>query len=617
MSQDISKSVSPVFFKLGASQQEIAIETAVKTVMDLIKQGHSCQLTLSAGKDSTTTTLLGLEAIRRCKELGIRQAPHFVSSSSTSVESPEIENMLLAAHDDIATWVERHDLPVTIKMVGPNAAAKFVSTVIGQGKLPRFVENGSKGRSCSIEWKVKPQQRLAKQIRDEVLSQGYKEPIAVLGTRLDESAVRGAAMIRRGDQAQTPSRNPDGFLTLSLIADWTEADVWDFLVLFLDGQEPPFDGYAQGDTVRRMLELYRDGNSGTCGMFLSDGMKAPCGSRFGCFSCTITGQKDRSMDSLLESDSKYEYMRGLNNFRNYLIATQWDLSKRELVGRTISAAGYLPVRPDTYNLATRKDLLGYLLTLDELERERAEQVEADIATGKLQPTAENLRMADPQFELVNESDIVLIDFFWSMHHFCSGAFPALQMWFEVKTLGRRYPIPELSITPKGDGIPAKKWFPVGAFDKSVPTDGLRDYKAEMWNPYLHPERATTHFEVGGKRVVWHDESEGLTVDATEALVFVETYCNSPMPVETQLYPAIESARFWLNQGILKLHKGTIGKYQHMAKRGQYFAHLLDRLNLTPSELDAYLQSTAIDDKIHALLVGNEPQDEDLQFALFD
>lgn len=70
-----------------------------------------------------------------------------------------------------------------------------------------------------------------------------------------------------------------------------------------------------------MLELYRDGNEGTCGMFMADGKKSPGGSRFGCWTCTITGDRNKSMDSMLSSDEKCSYLRGLNAFRNYLTAT--------------------------------------------------------------------------------------------------------------------------------------------------------------------------------------------------------------------------------------------------------------------------------------------------------
>ncbi len=592
------------------------IEIAVSTIERLIEDGHAIVSTLSAGKDSTTTTLLCLEAIRRCAERGVNQAFHYVSSSSTAVENPEIEDLLLTAHEDIARWTERHRLPVDVRLVHPNDASKFVVSVLGRGTLPRFVENGSK-RTCATDWKVKPQQRLAKSISEQVLAAGFKEAVTVLGSRLDESTTRNASMSKRGDQAQKPTRNPSGFLTLSVIADWPESDVWDFLCLFLDGQLSPFPAYAQGDTVRRMLDLYRDGNEGTCGMFMADGKKAPCGSRFGCWTCTITGDRDKSMDSMLNADEKYSYLRGLNAFRNFLIATQWDMSRRELVGRTVSSAGFVPVRPDVYNMAMRIELLQYALTLDELEVERAEQMEADVASGRLAKTPENIRMSSPQFQIVSDSDIVLIDMFWSLHHYAYSAFPAMQVWYQVKTLGRRYAIPTNEKAPKKGGIPAVRWYQVGAFDRDVPTDGLRDYKAEMWNPYLHPERLITHREVNGKRVVWHEDAETLSVDATEAVLFGITYCTSSMPLDTQFNSPLESARFWLNEGIVKLPTGMIGRYQHMAKRAQYFKHLAERLNVTPAELDVHLIQKSISDEAHAELLGSIPEETENQFSLFE
>lgn len=600
-----------IAFRLPLSQ---LIENAIQTIVDLIIEGHSIVMTLSSGKDSTTTTLLSLEAIRRCAAQGIPQSTHYVSSSSTAVENPEIENALLRMHADIDDWVTKNGLPVETRMVRPHPASKFVVSVVGRGTLPRFVENGQK-RSCSTDWKVKPQERLAKTIISEVLSKGFKETVTVLGTRLDESAVRNAAMIRRGEQAQKPVRSKNGYLTLSLIADWTESDVWDFLVMFLDKSTSLFPTYTQGGTIRRMLDLYRDGNEGTCGMFMADGAKAPCGSRFGCSVCTITGDRDKSMESMLNSDAKYEYMRGINLFRNFLIATQWDMSRRELVGRTVSPAGFLPVRPDVYSLQMREDLLMYLLTLDEIERERAEAVAEGIACGDIEETEDSIRMSEPQFQFVSEQDIVLIDFFWSMHHYASSAFPAMRIWYEVKTLGRRYSIPGVQKTAK-EAIAPKRWYPVGAFDKEAPADGLRDYKAEMWNPYLHPERLISHKMAGNEKVAWHDEADTLAVDATEAVLFVDTYCSGSMPIETQGYHAIESARFWLNEGIIKLPAGMAGRYQHMAKRAQYFAHLAAKLNLTPEELDRHLEANSISDHEHAKLLGEAGLDDIPQMDLF-
>lgn len=595
---------------------EAMTEIAIQTVVSLIEDGHSIVMTLSSGKDSTTTTILCLEAIRRCANRGIKQATHFISSSRTGVENPAIEELLLAAHENITRWSEEHNLPVEVHLVEPHAAAKFVVATIGRGTLPRFVENGSE-LSCSSDWKVNPQQRLAKALSNKALSVGRKETISDIGKRFDVSSVRGSSMLKRGDQGITPNRDPSGFLTLSLIADWREADVLDFLVQFVDGCEPPFSAYVAGDTVRRMLVIYRDGNSGTCGMFMADGKKAPCDSRFGCFTCTVGGDKDRSMETMLETDEKYAYLRGLNNFRNYLIATQWDMSTRELVGRTISDAGYLAVRPDVYDLSMRQRLLAYLLTLDELERERAEGLEADIVTGKVPRTPENLRMSVPQFEHVTEKDIILIDFMWGLHHYAQWGFPALQLWYEIKQLGRRYKAPSLKKAPKGEGIAEVRWFEVGAFDKDVPTDGLRSYAAIMWNRYRHPQRQLPHMESNGKRVVWHEEVDTLQVSAEKSVELIDRYCTSSFDILSCSETAPETTRFLTNEGIVIIPSGMIGRYQYMAQRAQYFTYLYEKLNLTPAELDEYLLNNSITNAEHAALVGEASLIEEDQLSLFE
>jgi hypothetical protein len=84
-----------------------------------------------------------------------------------------------------------------------------------------------------------------------------------------------------------------------------------------------------------------------------------------------------------------------------------------------------------------------------------------------------------------------------------------------------------------------------------------------------------------------------------------------MMLETQVEPAISSARFWLNEAILRLPSGMAQRYQEMAKRGQYFTRLAERLNLTPAELDEHLIRNAISDTEHEKLLHRDDQQMDL------
>lgn len=47
------------------------------------------------------------------------------------------------------------------------------------------------------------------------------------------------------------------------------------------------------------------------------------------------------------------------------------------------------------------------------------------------------------------------------------------------------------------------------------------------------------------------------------------------------------------------------RYQTMAKRGQYFARLADRLNVTPAELDQHLIDNAISDDAHTAILQTD------------
>lgn len=79
-------------------------------------------------------------------------------------------------------------------------------------------------------------------------------------------------------------------------------------------------------------------------------------------------------------------------------------------------------------------------------------------------------------------------------------------------------------------------------------------------------------------------------------------------MKAQQHSGMDSARFWLNEGILRLPEGMAGRYQEMAKRGQYFAHLAERHNLTPTELDRFLVDRAISNTEHLTMLNLAPVD---------
>jgi DNA sulfur modification protein DndC len=590
---------------------EEKMERVINVILGLIQSGSPCIAGISGGKDSSCVAILMLEAIRRAKAMGLPALPHGTSSSLTGVENPSIEFHLHDFLDDIRRYSTEHELNVSINTVEPSLATQFVYTTIGRGTLIRTPQssakkkNGSGGRQCSSDWKVSPQQRLRSQMAKDVAAQGYGEIVCLIGTRFAESDARERAMRERNESETKPVRDKGGYLTLSPIASWSTSDVWDCIALFMNPGLEPFPPVAPARTFIRMFDLYRDANEGACTINLGEGgNRQPCSSRFGCAVCTLTGDRDKSMESMLK-EPKHQHLAGLNRFRNLLMENQWDLSKRELVGRSISDAGYTCVSPDTYSYAYRLQLLRYMLTLDALEADRAEQHEADYVTGRIPRTPENEELCSPQFEFITPAKLITVDFQLSMHHFCDGAFPALREWYMIKVMGRRYHMP-----PPKDPVPKPPisvygWYKVGAYDSEVPTWGLYSFEAEKWNPYRHPNRVSAYAKsTSGERMVYFEESDQMEVETIDATLFVTATFDMQMYLDAQAMDPLESARFWLNEGILKLPAGMSDTYQRMAVRGQYFRHLAQKLNVTPAELDQYLIENSISDAQHSLLINS-------------
>jgi 3'-phosphoadenosine 5'-phosphosulfate sulfotransferase (PAPS reductase)/FAD synthetase/predicted nucleic acid-binding protein len=584
----------------------VKIEVAVRIMVGLIERGYALCGTASGGKDSGCASILMLEAVRRVTATGREQPDHFITSANTTIENPSLLSHLDLMLVEIADWTSEQGLPVTVHVATPSLAAQFVVSTIGRGTLVRTPENGVRDgkriRACADSWKVKPQLRLLSSIKRDARRRREQEVVTVLGNRFAESRARGTAMLARGESAVEPVRSASGEWTLSPLFDWTTDDVWTMLAMFANEQTRPFPTALSPRSIERMADLYRAANEGTCGVVLGEsGTRSACGSRFGCAFCCMSGDRDRSMESMIQEPA-HAHLAGLNAFRNYLLATQWDLRRRELVGRTVSKAGYVRVQPDVLSYAERIRLLQYLLTLDALEIERAERMEADLVSGRVPDTPANRELCGIQFELVTPAQLVAIDFMLSMHHYAPHAFPALKVWYDVHRLGRRYAIPKVDEFPKVP-IPHHGWFYIGEFNADAPVDGLRDYSAEQWNRYLHPDRAGAYAHTtAGERVVWFEESNQLEVDAEAACLFVTCTYDAHWVQQAQQHAAIDSARFWLNERILRLPRGMSQRYQEMAKRGQYFARLAERHNLTPAELDAHLIKHGISNAEHQRLL---------------
>ena len=462
---------------------EVRIARAEGVLTRLLERQMPVCCSWSAGKDSSTVLNLLLSAASKlAQRKGAAFVPPLVvTHADTLIENPEMVAYARAEMTQVRAFAKAHGLRVSIEISEPNLTDRWAVRVIGGRGLPPFPGTN---RDCSMDWKVSPMKRLRKQVLkrlkahcDKVKSEGGDttgfggfggfdtEPVVLLGTRYDESAERAANMRERGESDIEVRRGVDengkaSSLFLSPICFWSTDDVWTYLAMARGQLVPAYSTFE--DTFR----VYADAMGTSCVIVAEDmnkSMKASkaCGARHGCSLCTAVG-KDTSMENMLAHDERYAYMRGLNELRNFLSATRWDMGRRSWVGRTIHS-GHVRISPDAYSPAMMEELLRYALTIDEVEKAAASRA--------------GVR---PRFELIGVEHLFAIDAYWSLQAF-HRPYHALAIWDEIVNQGARFPVPVIDTFPKA-AIPAPRYIPVGVdWDDGWSLDytGLRSVTAEL------------------------------------------------------------------------------------------------------------------------------------------
>jgi DNA sulfur modification protein DndC len=154
--------------------------------------------------------------------------------------------------------------------------------------------------------KIRPSNKF---IRDVV--RRYGEAILVLGTRKAESQARAARMekleARRMREGLSPNKNLPNSLVFTPIEDWTNDDVW----LYLMQVTNPW-----GHDNKSLLTMYQGASEGGECPLVVDTSTPSCGSsRFGCWVCTVV-DKDRSMEAMIKNDEEKAWMMPLLELRN-------------------------------------------------------------------------------------------------------------------------------------------------------------------------------------------------------------------------------------------------------------------------------------------------------------
>lgn len=257
----------------------------------------------SGGKDSTATLQLVWTALSRLPAGTPAKAVHVISTD-TLVENPVVAGWVGRSLEVMADRAEAANLPLTPHRLTPAIHDTFWVNLIGRGyPAPR-----PKFRWCTERMKINPSNTF---IRSVVKAHG--EAILVLGIRKAESQARARAMTRhegaRVRDRLSPNASLPNSLVYSPIEDWTNDDVWMYLMQTAN---------PWGHDNKALLTMYQGASAdGECPLVV-DTSTPSCGdSRFGCWTCTLVDQ-DKSMSAMIQNDEEKEWMLPLLELRNDL-----------------------------------------------------------------------------------------------------------------------------------------------------------------------------------------------------------------------------------------------------------------------------------------------------------
>lgn len=257
----------------------------------------------SGGKDSTAVLQLIWTALAELPDEARKKTVHVISTD-TMVENPIVAAWVAKSLEVMRETANENNMPIIPHRLTPKTSDSFWVNLIGRGyPAPRH-----KFRWCTERLKINPSNAF---INGIVKSSG--EAILVLGTRKSESTRRAANMTEhekgRVRDRLSPNSSLPGSLVYTPVEDWTNDDVWFFLM-----QTPNPWGYNNRD----LLGMYAGASAdGECPLVV-DSSTPSCGdSRFGCWVCTLV-EKDKSMTAMIQNDAEKDWMMPLLDLRNAL-----------------------------------------------------------------------------------------------------------------------------------------------------------------------------------------------------------------------------------------------------------------------------------------------------------
>lgn len=516
-------------------------ERALQAIERVLAAASPVKLAWSAGKDSSACANLTFEAAINVLRAGLPCPRITLSHADTTVESPVVRALADTELEKMRLFAQEHAIPLDIRIARPTLSARFATRVIGGRALPPFP---STPRDCSQEWKVRPMQRIDAQLKREQ-PVGSPELVTIIGTRTSESALRAQKTAERKETAHEIWRSPQGDARLSPILDWDTSDVWEYLAECAHGLHPSYSDFAA------TMEFYADAGASSC-VIVADMRSAAtskaCGARSGCWSCGAV-QNDQSVENMIASNpQRYPYLVPLLELRNFMVNTQYDWSRRNFLGRSISPEGTIKAAADQYSPQMVEDLLYYMLAA----QDRANQLGAPA-----------------RVQAIGVRELVAIDFYWSLRAW-HPPFHALAIYLDHCAGNCRY-APKVAPYPATPAPSIGEIHVGGDWDDKVSAlfpSGLRHPLWEMHSDTCGPGLRTNP---AGKLFLELDETPEFDVDEQGAWDFIEFIAQEKIAAHHR-HDELDwtmGAMTYIQYGVVTLATGQSSVIDSMLRRSQW------------------------------------------------
>lgn len=536
--------------KPDTSRQETALQNvidlagaAMHSIRSVALAGHPIVVAWSSGKDSSVCLSLTLMVLKEMVVEGLRVPPLVILHADPLIDNPEVSLHARREMDNILAFAEKHELNVRINVSKPSLASSWAVKVLSGRNLPPLP---GRPRDCTMDLKVQPMKKMKKQVMKEMQAEGYsstQRPVTVIGTRFAESNGRRKRMTERGETSEQVWEDTEG-LKLSPIADWSDGELWNYIYACANGKVESYGDFQS------LIDLYLACATETRQTEFGD--TVPVDVRTGCMVCTVG--RDKSLEGMVAKGERYVYLRPLLLLQDFIRNTQFDLDRRQWIGRTINAEGYIAIGPDTYSPAMLAELLRYCLTID------VEEAEAAYAAG----------LPEPRYKIIRPESLIAIDAIWSQQGI-HRPFEALRIYRDVYVEGNRYRIPELP-KPKPVEIPEARYLYAGDgwmnFDESLKHQGTRNVVLEMVSENGSNGCMGTKTLKDGRIVMDTEMSDGeFAVDFESACLILDMELDYLLEKYSDpWFPRTQAFRYYSGMGTIQFAKGQINSSDLIVRR---------------------------------------------------